>query len=271
MRILSYIENDNLASAAAVATVLLVVSLVVIVALDVDPATGGPPWLSRARAHRESARESPYRRAAGRPCTPVRAASIVIAYLVLLVAWPVSLVVTNTFADGFDGARRALDDPDVTSRCGSRSSRSSPWSINTVFGVGMSLLLVRYEFPGKRLLSALIDLPLRSRRSWSACRSCSSTAAATAGSGRPSRITASRSSSPPRASSWPPRSCRCRSWSARSCRCSRRSASTRSRPRAASAPTPSRRSGASPCRPSGGPSSTASCSASPARSASSAP
>jgi sulfate transport system permease protein len=33
-------------------------------------------------------------------------------------------------------------------------------SINLVFGVGMSLLLVRYEFPGKRLLSALIDLPL---------------------------------------------------------------------------------------------------------------
>ena len=32
--------------------------------------------------------------------------------------------------------------------------------INLVFGVGMSLLLVRYEFPGKRVLSALIDLPL---------------------------------------------------------------------------------------------------------------
>src|SRR5690606_4027392 len=32
--------------------------------------------------------------------------------------------------------------------------------INTVFGVGMSMLLVRYEFPGKRLLSALVDLPL---------------------------------------------------------------------------------------------------------------
>ena len=32
--------------------------------------------------------------------------------------------------------------------------------INTVFGVGMSLLLVRYEFPGRRALSALIDLPL---------------------------------------------------------------------------------------------------------------
>ena len=35
VRILSSIENDNLASAAAVATVLLVISLAVIVALDV--------------------------------------------------------------------------------------------------------------------------------------------------------------------------------------------------------------------------------------------
>ena len=32
--------------------------------------------------------------------------------------------------------------------------------INLFFGVGMSLILVRYEFPGKRALSALIDLPL---------------------------------------------------------------------------------------------------------------
>jgi sulfate/thiosulfate transport system permease protein len=32
--------------------------------------------------------------------------------------------------------------------------------INTVFGVGISLLLVRYEFRGKRCLSALLDLPL---------------------------------------------------------------------------------------------------------------
>jgi sulfate transport system permease protein len=32
--------------------------------------------------------------------------------------------------------------------------------INLLFGVGMSLLLVRYEFPGKRVLSALIDLPM---------------------------------------------------------------------------------------------------------------
>ena len=33
-------------------------------------------------------------------------------------------------------------------------------AINLVFGVTISILLVRYEFPGKRLLSALIDVPL---------------------------------------------------------------------------------------------------------------
>ena len=41
-----------------------------------------------------------------------------------------------------------------------RTSPSSSVVINTVFGVGISLLLVRYEFPGKRLLNALLDLPL---------------------------------------------------------------------------------------------------------------
>ena len=33
-------------------------------------------------------------------------------------------------------------------------------AINTMFGVGISLLLVRYTFPGRRALSALVDLPL---------------------------------------------------------------------------------------------------------------
>ena len=32
--------------------------------------------------------------------------------------------------------------------------------INTIFGVGISLLLVRYTFPGRRALNAMIDVPL---------------------------------------------------------------------------------------------------------------
>jgi sulfate/thiosulfate transport system permease protein len=87
--------------------------------------------------------------------------AIVAAYLFLLVAWPVSLVAKNTFADGLTDLRAILDDPDVTHALG-LTVRVAVIAVvlNTVFGVGMSILLVRYEFPGKRLLSALVDVPL---------------------------------------------------------------------------------------------------------------
>ncbi len=86
---------------------------------------------------------------------------IVAAYLFFLVAWPVSLVVTHTFDDGLGSIRALLEDPDMVVAL-QLSAYVAVWSvlINTVFGVGMSLLLVRYEFPGKRALNALLDLPL---------------------------------------------------------------------------------------------------------------
>ena len=86
---------------------------------------------------------------------------IVVAYLFFLVAWPVSLVVKNTFADGFSDLAAVFDDPDTMAALW-LTVRIAVVSvvINTVFGVGMSILLVRYRFPGRRALSALIDLPL---------------------------------------------------------------------------------------------------------------
>jgi sulfate transport system permease protein len=83
------------------------------------------------------------------------------AYLFFLVAWPVSLVATNTFEDGLGSIRALLEDPDIVVAL-QLSVYVAFFSvvINTLFGVGMSLLLVRYEFPGKRLLNALLDLPL---------------------------------------------------------------------------------------------------------------
>jgi sulfate transport system permease protein len=86
---------------------------------------------------------------------------IAIAYLFLLVAWPVSLVVTKTFEDGTLSLETILADPDVVTALRLTVVVAiCAVVLNTVFGVGMSLLLVRYEFPGKRILSALIDLPL---------------------------------------------------------------------------------------------------------------
>jgi len=86
---------------------------------------------------------------------------IVAGYLVMLVAWPVALVAQNTFADGLTDLRTILTDPDTVHALKlSVTIAVTAVVINTVFGVGISLLLVRYRFPGKRLLSALLDLPI---------------------------------------------------------------------------------------------------------------
>ncbi|WP_392507855.1 sulfate ABC transporter permease [Naumannella halotolerans] len=85
----------------------------------------------------------------------------VIAYLVLLVGWPMVLIVTTTFADGFSVLESVFSDADLVHAIRlSIVAAVVATVINTVFGVSISLLLVRREFPGKRLLSALLDLPL---------------------------------------------------------------------------------------------------------------
>ncbi len=85
----------------------------------------------------------------------------VATYLVLLVAWPVSLVAINAFDGGVSAVVDTLADPDV--RAALRLTvfaAACAVVINTVFGVGMSMLLVRHRFPGRRALNALVDLPL---------------------------------------------------------------------------------------------------------------
>ena len=95
--------------------------------------------------------------------TPVRWALriLAIAYVFMLVAWPVSRVVQETFANGLSTLADAFSDPQVTGAL-QLTLMVAIWAvvINTIFGVGISLLLVRYEFPGKRVLSALLDVPL---------------------------------------------------------------------------------------------------------------
>ncbi len=86
---------------------------------------------------------------------------VAVVYVFLLVLWPVSLVVKNTFADGMTALSTALGDPVVTHSLQMTAIVASiSVVVNLLFGVGISLVLVRYTFPGRRLLSALIDLPL---------------------------------------------------------------------------------------------------------------
>src|SRR4030095_6273087 len=74
---------------------------------------------------------------------------------------PVGLIGWRTFEHGIAPVIDSLTTPEA------RHAFQIPfvvsfWTvlINTVFGVGMAILLVRHRFPGKRLLNAVIDLPL---------------------------------------------------------------------------------------------------------------
>ena len=86
---------------------------------------------------------------------------LVVGYLMLLVIWPVALVARETFARGLAPVIDALREPEVIFAFQLTLSAAF-WAvvINTIFGVGISLLLVRYTFPGRRTLNALVDLPL---------------------------------------------------------------------------------------------------------------
>jgi sulfate transport system permease protein len=101
--------------------------------------------------------------AVGAGSTPVKwgLRLLVVAYLVMLVAWPSAYVVRTTFDGGLTNLQEALSDPDVLHALKlSGVVAVAAVAINLVFGVGMSLLLVRTRFPGRRVLSALLDLPL---------------------------------------------------------------------------------------------------------------
>jgi sulfate/thiosulfate transport system permease protein len=86
---------------------------------------------------------------------------VAVGYVFFLVAWPVSFIVSETFADGLTTLVDTLTDPSVQGAL-LLTAEVAFWAvvINLVFGVTISILLVRHEFPGKRVLSALIDVPL---------------------------------------------------------------------------------------------------------------
>jgi len=89
----------------------------------------------------------------------LRGAAVV--YLGLIVALPVVAVVTKGFGDGFGTFRNAMATPAAWA-----AIRLTLWTstvaagLNAVMGTLLAWVLVRYRFPGRRLLSTLVDLPL---------------------------------------------------------------------------------------------------------------
>jgi sulfate transport system permease protein len=82
-------------------------------------------------------------------------------YLLFLLVLPVGLICWRTFEHGLAPFFAALSSDDAVHAFAVTVSVAL-WAViaNTVFGIGTAVLLVRHRFPGKRILGALIDLPL---------------------------------------------------------------------------------------------------------------
>lgn len=84
-----------------------------------------------------------------------------LGYLGLLLVMPLWLVTWRTFSRGLGPVWEALTAPSAVHAFKVTAIVAFFTVIaNTVFGVGTALVLVRREFRGKRVLNALIDLPL---------------------------------------------------------------------------------------------------------------
>ncbi len=86
---------------------------------------------------------------------------LALGYLLFLLVLPVGLIAWRTFGNGLAPVVSALTSPSAVHAFEVTLSVAA-WAVlaNTVFGIGTAILLVRHRFPGKRILSALIDLPL---------------------------------------------------------------------------------------------------------------
>jgi sulfate transport system permease protein len=87
--------------------------------------------------------------------------TVALLYVGILVLLPVIVIFYRTFQPGLAEVVDALREPDAQHAFQVTAIvAGSAVVINTVFGVAVALLLARYRFPGRRLLSAFVDLPV---------------------------------------------------------------------------------------------------------------
>ncbi len=85
---------------------------------------------------------------------------VTLTYLVLIVALPLSAMLLKTGALGWGEFWRIVSSPRAISAYWiTFSSAAAAAVFNAFFGMLLAWVLVRYEFPGKRFIDALVDLP----------------------------------------------------------------------------------------------------------------
>ena len=84
-----------------------------------------------------------------------------LAYLGLMVALPVAAIVTKGYGAGFGSLRSALAVPGATAAIRLTLITSAVTAlVNAVVGTLIAYVLVRFRFPGRNLLSTIVDLPI---------------------------------------------------------------------------------------------------------------
>ncbi len=82
-------------------------------------------------------------------------------YLGLLVLLPLALLVAKSQSEGWAGFWRAVSAPrTVASLRFTFLTSMAAAAINVLFGLPLAWALARYSFPGKRVVDAIVDLPL---------------------------------------------------------------------------------------------------------------
>jgi sulfate/thiosulfate transport system permease protein len=87
--------------------------------------------------------------------------TIALAYLGLLVAGPVAIMIWQTFSGGLAPVWDALTNPAFLHALQlTLIIAAIAVPLNTIFGILFAMVIVRREFRGKQILTALLDLPL---------------------------------------------------------------------------------------------------------------
>jgi sulfate/thiosulfate transport system permease protein len=121
-----------------------------------EPATVPPSDLGGGA----DARGRPGRGALGHFAGPALSRGIVVTYLSVIVLIPLAAVVARSFEDGWDTFWTAITNEQAIGALKLTLAASLIIVVvNAVMGTMIAWVLVRDEFPGKRIVNSLIDLP----------------------------------------------------------------------------------------------------------------
>src|SRR5580704_4494532 len=122
------------------------------------PTEGGP---GRSLWHRRpSTAPSAAMAAGGRLVRAAGGPTLAVTYLTLLVLLPVAALLSNAFSGGWSAFWAAITQPEAVAALELTLAASAIVAVvNSVAGLAIAFVLVRDDFRGKSLLSAVIDLP----------------------------------------------------------------------------------------------------------------